>query len=489
MRLLLWFAALLWALPAAAADDSVLTYHGDAARSGNFTVPALSWQRAGGVAPDTAFDGRFVGHLYAQPLFWHPAGSGAGLLILATEDDTVVALDAGSGKTVWRRQIGSPVPLAQLPCGNIDPLGITGTPVIDPTRAAVYLDAAVGGPDGLRHKVFALSLTDGRELAGWPVDLADALASQGANFTATDQNQRGALALLDGRVYVPFGGHYGDCGDYHGWVVGIRLDNPRDVVAWQTRPRGGGIWAPGGLASDGKALYAATGNTIGAQVWGDGEAVFRLRPDLRQSEATRGFFALADWQDADERDADLGGSNPVLFDLPRGRGQQRLLLALGKDRRGYLIDRRNLGGFGGSLAAEIVARREIITAPAVYPAANGVFAALRAPGAHCPAGRPGDMLTVLKIAAGMPPTIATAWCGAFSGGGSPIVTTTDGAAEPIVWILGSEGDNRLHAFRGDTGESLLTSRPIAGLRHFGTLIATGERLYVGADGHIYAFAF
>jgi len=71
------------------------------------------------------------------------------------------------------------------------------------------------------------------------------------------------------------------------------------------------------------------------------------------------------------------------------------------------------------------------------------------------------------------------------------VTTTDGRSNPIVWIVGAEGDNQLHGFRGDTGEVLLTapSQAMTGLRHFQTLIATQDRLYVAADGTVYAFAF
>jgi outer membrane protein assembly factor BamB len=130
----------------------------------------------------------------------------------------------------------------------------------------------------------------------------------------------------------------------------------------------------------------------------------------------------------------------------------------------------------------------IITAPAAYPVGNDVFVAFQAPGAHCPgAGRGG--LTVLKITGSSPPRMSTAWCGDFSGRGSAIVTTTDGHSNPIVWILGAEGDNRLHAFRGDTGQPIFTSEPMAGLRRFQTPIATQDRLYVGADGHIYAFAY
>jgi len=87
---------------------------------------------------------------------------------------------------------------------------------------------------------------------------------------------------------------------------------------------------------------------------------------------------------------------------------------------------------------------------------------------------------MLHLRAGSPPAIETAWCGTLSGAGAPIVTTTDGRANPIVWILGAEGDNRLHAFRGDTGEVLFTSKPLAGLRHFQTLIAA---LAAGLERH------
>jgi len=94
---------------------------------------------------------------------------------------------------------------------------------------------------------------------------------------------------------------------------------------------------------------------------------------------------------------------------------------------------------------------------------------------------------------GSSPALAIAWCGALRGEGSPIVTTTNGHSNPIVWILGAEGDERLHGYRGDTGEPLLAGgggedeKP--GLRHFEDLLATADRLYVGADGRLYAFAF
>jgi len=105
--------------------QSVTTYHGRADRSGNFVVPALTWERARNIHLDPSFHTTISGHLYAQPLYWRPPGS-AGQLLVATEDNDVQAIDATSGGEIWRRSLGRPVPLSSLLCGNVDPLGITG---------------------------------------------------------------------------------------------------------------------------------------------------------------------------------------------------------------------------------------------------------------------------------------------------------------------------------------------------------------------------
>ena len=481
------------AISGAAHGQSVLTYHGSADRSGNFIVPTLTWERARNTHLEQSFHPTISGHLYAQPLYWRGPRPAAGQLVVATEDNNVYAIDAGSGDEIWVRSLGRPAPLSTLPCGNIDPLGITGTPVIDEATEAIYVDAMVADAAGPHHRVFALSLKDGSPLPGWPVDVAETLAAHGQRFEPRYQNQRGALSILAGRVYVPYGGHYGDCGDDRGWVVGIGLRDPRDIVSWSTRGQGGGIWAPGGIASDGGSLFVATGNTIDVSTWSDGEAVFRLASDLRRRDRPEDFFAPADWHALDTRDADLGGTNPLPLDVPSAGGRRAFVLALGKDARAYLLDRNRLGGMGGSLASEVVATRPIRTAPATYPAGEGVYVAFQGPGARCPGSRRPGALTVLKIRAGSPPTLVTGWCGALRGEGSPIITTTDGRENPSVWILGAEGDDRLHGYRGDTGEPLFDGGgpedAMTGLRHFQDLLATGDRLYVGADGRLYAFAF
>jgi hypothetical protein len=492
MRISLAAAAVVLAaafpVAAGAEERGVLTYHNDPARSGHFVVPGLTWEKARAVHLDRGYEARVAGHLYAQPLYWRAPGSNAALVLTASEDNVVQAFDATSGKELWRRAVGNAVTRSALPCGNISPLGITGTPVIDPSGEAVYFDAAVAEANGPRHRIFALALKNGSIPPGWPVDVADALRTAGEKFDPRVQNQRAALTILDGTLYVAFGGHYGDCGDYHGWVVGVSLNDPRKITSWRTRARGGGIWAPGGLAVVGRDLFFATGNTFGASTWSDGEAVLRVGPDLTRSDDKRDFFAPSDWRALDQRDADLGGSNPVPLDLPGAGGGRALILALGKDRKAYLLDRTNLGGIGGQLAVDTVSRSLILTAPAVYPAGEGMFVAIQAPGERCPHADESG-LTVLQVKSGSPLAMTTAWCAAVRGRGAAIVTTTDRHSDPIVWILGAEGDDRLHAFKGDSGEPLFASDALSGLRHFQTLIATPDRLYVGADGRVYAFAF
>jgi outer membrane protein assembly factor BamB len=487
--LLSWFAifamsAAIGFICAAAQAQDVLQYHHTADRAGNYIMPGLTPERAPLMHLDQVFDGHVDGHVYAQPLLTRAAGRE--LLLVATENNIVDALDAGTGKIIWQKSLVKPVSQAMLPCGNIDPLGITATPVISQPQGAIYFDAMGLTQAGPQHLVFGLSIADGRILPGFPVNVRQALAALGMQFTPTDQGQRGALLITGNTLYIPYGGLFGDCGSYHGWVVGIGLDNPHRVIAWRTRASGGGIWAPAGIVSDGQSLFVATGNTFGASQWGDGEAVIRFSANLRPPAGSLDYFTPYDWRALDATDADLGGTNPVVLNT----GASHLIMALGKDAKVYLLNRDNLGGIGEGLAVDEVSSTSIITAPAVYPGSNGdTLVAFHGHGSNCPGAISDPSLIVLKVQARPAPAVSTAWCGSISGAGAPIVTTTDGSANPIVWMVGAEGDNRLHAFRGDNGAPLLTgAQPtMHGLRHFATIVAAQDHLYVPADGRIYAF--
>ncbi len=416
------------------------------------------------------------------------------MLIVASESNVVEAIDAKTGAPLWQRVLGKVVPHSDLPCANISPLGVTGTPVIDAASGAVFLDAFINrrGNDA-RHLVFGLSLADGSILPGWPIDIADELARRSLTFTPTIQTQRSALALLHGRLYVAFG-NSGDCNSYHGWVVGLDVARPRVTGAWVSRAARGGIWALGALADDGQSMFVATGNTAGTSSWADGEAIIRLPPDLSHSQASQDYFAPANWQTLDNNDADLGGTGPLPIDVPgAGGAAQKMLLALGKDGNAYLLDRANLGGIGGQLVVQQVATSAIINAAAAYPALGGEMVAFHASGSSCPSPGGGSTLVALLVTAGIPPGLRTAWCANFSGASAPIVTTTDGRADPVVWMVGGEGDELLHGFRGDTGQVLFAGGgqqdAVAGVRHLSTLIAAEGRLFVGGDGRVFAFDF
>ncbi|HYS80143.1 MAG TPA: hypothetical protein VEM76_05505 [Anaeromyxobacteraceae bacterium] len=470
------------ALPGPAGPD-VLQHHHSAARDGLYVLPTLTRAAAARVRAD--FTAPIPGStFYAQPLYVVGVNGGPSLLVVASEQDVVSALDAATGKVVWQRQLGTPVPLSQLPCGNIDPLGVTGAPVIDSAARIAYV-AAMTTPDGgitKRHQVFALSLDDGSVRGGWPVDVGVTVRAGATSFDAAVQNQRGALALVGGVLYVPYGGHFGDCGKYHGWLIGFPVSNPGRPLGWATAAVGGGAWAPSGVASDGASLFIATGNTFGADTWSGGEAVLRFSPGPVLAD----WFAPSNWKALDAGDVDIGGTGPVLVDVP-GATPSALAVALGKDGKMYLLDRSRLGNLGGQLAAATVARDEIINAAAAYTTSRGTYVVFKGTGASCPSGQGGD-LTAVRIAAASPPALATAWCASQNGLGSPMVTTTDGHAEAVVWSLGAEGDGQLRAFDGDTGAEIARVA-VGAVRRYQTPIAAGGRLYVLADGAVRAFTW
>jgi outer membrane protein assembly factor BamB len=472
---------------AAARAVSVLEHHNSPRRTGVYVDPMLTRASAAAFHIDPSFKARVPGAIYAQLLYVARGVDGKDVVIAATEENNVAALDAATGKTLWTRHLGEPVPLSQLRCGNIDPLGVTGTPVIDMASRMIFLDAMTTPDHGRtkRHLVFALSLDDGSTLPGWPVDISAKIRA----FDSAIQNQRGALAYVGGTVYIPYGGHYGDCGSYHGWLVGIPAANPSRPKAWATFAPGGGCWAPGGVASENGALFIATGNTFGATAWAGGEALLRFRAGPVFSGRPADYFTPSDWHVLDVFDIDLGGTGPIIVDVPGSR-PSRLLVGLGKDRRIYLVDKTDMGGVGHPVAVEQVSRNAIIGAAASYATKRGTYVVFKGRGIDCPAGQSGD-LTAVRIVPGAPPRVQTAWCAQQNGMGSPMVTTTDGHSEAIVWSVGAEGDNRLHGFDGDTGRIVYAgggpNDVIGRVRRYHTPILAGGRIYVAADDTVRAF--
>jgi hypothetical protein len=457
-----------------------------------------AFTRAAAAGLKKAYSEPIAGPTYAQPLFFENGPGGKDIVIVATERNEVSALDAADGAVVWRKTLGAPATSTGCSLSNINPLGITGTPVIDPATKRVFLNA-VTSEGGFKHQIFALSLEDGSTVAGWPVDVAAKAKAGSLSFEADIHNQRGALIILDGKVYVPYGGHFGDCGDYHGWIVGVPIDNPAAPIAWATRARAGGIWAPGGLASDGTSLFAVTGNTMseGAQppfafeapmMWGHGESILKFPPSLQFSEMAADYVSAMNWAALDDADADLGGSGPVLFSVA-GATPSSLVLGLGKDNKAYLANAQNLGGMGTFTAIKTVSSQQIMQAAVAYNTPTGTFFAFRGMGTGCPSGS--GQITAVKVGAASPPTMDVAWCAGSAGSGSPIVTTTDGTAETIVWYFTAEGDRKLRGFNGETGAVVFNgggaAETMPTINRFQTPIAAKGKIFVAAGSELWAF--
>jgi hypothetical protein len=347
----------------------------------------------------------------------------------------------------------------------------------------LFFDAMTTPDNGTtkKHLIYAMNVDTGTTNSGWPVDVNATAKSGSTVFTSVTQNERGALAIVGTNVYVPYGGHDGDCGTYYGWLVGVPLTQPTNVMAWATPATGGGSWAVGGVASDGLNPFIATGNTFGASTWSGGEAIIRFQSGPVFSGLTNDYWAPTNWITLDNNDTDLGGSGALLVDVP-GATPSKLVVSLGKDGNAYLLNRTNLGGVSVPLAKAHISSSTIIQAAATYQTALGTYVVCCGSNTN---------LIAFRITPTSPPTITGVWTNREYGRGSPFVTSTDGTNNVIVWGIGSEGDQRLHGFNGDTGAVVFNgggaNELMTGTRRFNTAIAARGRIYVANDNKVYAF--
>jgi outer membrane protein assembly factor BamB len=259
------------------------------------------------------------GQVYASPIVV------GGTVIVATERNVVYGLTP-TGAKKWSIRLGSPTDRSALPCGNIDPLGITGTPVYDAATRTVFVVASIGAR--VRHELVALDPADGKIRWRRSVDLpgTDAQAMQ----------QRGALTVLNGRVWVPFGGLAGDCGQYKGRMVGVPVTNGEPVEYTVPTTREAGIWTPPGATVFNGHLLVAAGN--GESVGGR----YDYSDSVLELDGTRlvDSFSPSDWAAHNAADLDLGSQGPAVV------GNRWIFIA-GKSGDGYVLRAGKLGSIGG----------------------------------------------------------------------------------------------------------------------------------------------
>jgi outer membrane protein assembly factor BamB len=375
------------------------------------------------------------GAVYGQPLV---VGN---LVIAATENDTVYGLSKSTGKVVWRKHVGTPVPLSRLPCGDIDPLGITGTPSYDQNNGLVY---AVAETTGYYHVLFGLSASNGAVRVERDIPTPD---GHPENY-----QQRPGLAIDGGRVYVAFGGLTGDCGQYIGSVVGVPLSGRGVLVRWHTPTRReGAVWGTAGpVVGPHGDLWVSIGNGAAGpgQPYDGSDSVTRLSPNLRRLD----FFAPAVWAEDNTHDYDLGSTQPVL-------AAGNSAFTMGKRGVGYLLNTTSLGGINGQLAQRSICAAfgaAAVNGDTVYepclggggPAAIAVNAATR--------------------------KIRVLWRGPSNANGSPVV---GGGA---VWVT-RYSDSGGTLYELDPANGTVRSRLAIGdgLPHFSSLSLAGGTAFLG----------
>ncbi|MCI4353317.1 MAG: PQQ-binding-like beta-propeller repeat protein [Thermoplasmata archaeon] len=407
------------------------TYHGNDSRSGFQSAGSIKSVQPRWVGP-TGLDGQ----VYAEPLLCGDS------VFVVTEQNSVYAINATTGNVAWRTNLGNPVPGSSLPCGDINPTGITGTPVIDVATKTLFVVAFL---NPVHHVLFGLSIRNGSVTSQLLVDPVGA--------DPHVEQERGALALVKGVVYIPYGGLDGDCGAYHGWIVGAKTDGSGGLLSYEVPTgRAGGIWSAAGISVGGNGnLYVATGNSDATATFDYGDSVIELSPALQ----LLSYFAPTNWAQLNSGDTDVGSVAPMI--LPDGD-----VFQIGKEGVGYVLSGTNLGGIGGQIAAGNICS-----------------------GAYGGTARVGQSVLIpcldglVKLVVG-PSTFSVTWQTASFATGSPIVTGD------IVWVTNtSTGD--LLGFNFSTGQEVF-SFSLGTVDHFVTPAASPGRLFVAAGTQLFSFA-
>ena len=357
-----------FASPASTVEHDYATYHYDNLRTGwNNVESVLTPSNVGSSSFGQAFSTPVDGNVIAQPLLAAnlaiPGHGTLNVLYVATENDSVYALDAATGSTLWTVNYaatsqGSPLSSSDVGCRFISPaIGITGTPVFDRASQTLYFVADVkrtqGGVTTFHQFFHAVDLTTGVERPGSPVDIQASVRRASrmlVQFDARNQMQRPGLLLRHGVVYIGFGS-YCDLhrSTVHGWILAYAASTLAPVAVFNTSAGSAeglsSVWAGGyALAADRNgSIYFATGNgefngNTGGSFWGD--TVLRLSSSL----TVQDYFTPHDQSLLNQNDLDLGGGGPMLLP-PQAGAFPRLLVEEGKERVLFLIDRDRMGEY------------------------------------------------------------------------------------------------------------------------------------------------
>jgi hypothetical protein len=375
---------LIFAVPSTSTLVSVTTYHNNNARDGlNAKETMLRVSNVNAKQFGKLFSHSLDGYVYAQPLYLPQVNVGGtmhNVLYVATEHDTVFAFDADNSlganhAPLWKRSFINPslgittvASRSDLDCTDLVPeVGITGTPVIDPTTNTMYFVVRTRENGAFFQRLHALDVSSGAEKFRGPIDIQARVRGHGDGsiggfvyFDPLRNNQRPGLLLQNGSVYISWASHC-DHGPYHGWLISYNATTLQQNGVWNASPNAGlgGIWQAGGApaSDDAGNIYLATGNARfdanrGGRDFGD--SVVKLGAVGNSLQVTD-YFTPFDQGFLNDNDVDLGSGGPILLPTqPPGSPHQHLLTVGGKEGVIYVIDADNLGQFNDGSNAQIV---------------------------------------------------------------------------------------------------------------------------------------
>jgi outer membrane protein assembly factor BamB len=457
--------------PAPALGDLTTYGYGNARSDFDPVDPTIA-----GLSSAPAWNDSLGAGVYGQPLVYDAT------VYVGTENDTIEAIAATTGKVLWSVPVGQATttsvidsaPTLSGGCGDISPIGITGTPVIDTAAHEIFAaeETVVGGdswPD-IQHWLVAVSLVTHQVL--WHRQIDPPNGNDGADYYIPAEQQRPALTLLGGRLYVEFGGLNGDCGQYHGYVVDVAESGTGSLGVYQVpAQREGAIWGTGGAFVSGTGdLYVATGNGSSNSLsdYDEGNSVVALSPTLGRI----GYWAPSNWVQLNDEDWDLGSSGPV--PVPG----TSLLFAAGKPAAdgsfGYLMRASPLGGIGqGAFTGPLCLGGGAFGADAT--AVIGTGANLRTY-VYAPCGSGTEAVEIDASAM----TFTRAW--------SPSTGAPDGppvVAGGLVWAVDWKA-GQLYGMNPSTGHVVL-QRSTGALEHFATPAVGDAMLFVPTQNGVEAW--
>jgi len=500
--------------PYSGGSTDVVTHHYDVSRSGvNSTETLLTTANVNsttfGKVGEFAVDGQIDGQTLFLSQLAIPGQGNKDVLYVATENDTVYAVDAqsisGSSATVlWQTRVlpSGEAPATSLPCGNLNPNGITATPVIDRTRNAIYVEAMSQNSAGnIRHRLHALDLTNGNELFGGPTTITATYPGTGGHssggivaFDPAVQHDRAAVLESGSIIYTAWSGLYGDCGPYSAWVIAFDAGTLIQTGAIDLVPNnsGGGMWmGGGGPAADASGnIYVISGNGFGDTPGTNssyGNSFVRL--------STSGGLQVADYftpfntLNEDGRDDDFGSAGPLLLpDLVDANNITRhLAVGAGKDGNLYVVDRDNMGQFNS--ATNNVYQQFQLTSGENHSSPvffnNTVYI--------CPTNSNLKAFPVSKALLATSPSSQSAHV--FGSNGAVPSVSANGTAQGIVWALDWGAGILLAYDASDLTKELYDSNQAAASRdhfssvagHFIAPMVANGRVYIGTKTTVAVF--